>query len=138
MRPTRSILLTATLLAAAAVLVAVVSYGSAGPSKSALPGAVEAVRPGPGDLVPRQSSVEVDLKAGYSGELWVELNPGTWQRVPEGEVTFIEGTGTLSWAPGPGRVVEEWRGGEHRLRVVWNTLTGLPDVGEYEWSFRTY
>jgi hypothetical protein len=139
-RSTRSILLTAALLAAAAVLVAAVSYGNAGdvPSTSAPPGVVEAVRPGPGDLVPRQSSVEVDLKAGYGAELWVQLTPGTWQRVPAGEVTFIEGTGTLSWAPGPGGVVEEWPGGEHRLRVVWDTLTGLPDVGEYEWSFRTY
>ncbi len=130
------------MLLAVSVVAVGLAYGSAGdkPSAPAVPDVIESVRPGPGDLVPRQSSVEIDLKAGYGAELWVRLNPesGTWQRVPSGEVTFIEGNGTLNWVPGSGRLLEEWPGGEHGLRVVWDTLTGLPDVGEYEWSFRTY
>mgnify|MGYP001816440627 FL=1 len=101
---------------------------------------VESVQPAPGDLVPRQSVIEVDLETGYEAELWILTNPasGTWLRIPENELSFVEGTGVYTWVPGPGKVVEEWTSGEHTIRVVWDTLTGLPDVGEYEWTFRTY
>jgi hypothetical protein len=131
------------LAVAVLVVVAVaVSYGSAdrSPSESGAPAVVENVEPSPGDMVPRQSLIEVDLKTGYRAELWVLSNPaaGTWLRVPDSELSFIEGTGVYTWTPGPGRAVEEWPPGEHTLRVVWDTVTGLPDVGEYEWSFRTY
>ncbi|NNC40346.1 MAG: hypothetical protein HKN95_06620 [Acidimicrobiia bacterium] len=101
---------------------------------------VESVQPAPGDLVPRQSVIEVDLETGYRAELWILANPasGTWLRIPESELSYVEGTGVYRWVPGPGKVVEEWTSGEHTIRVVWDTLTGLPDVGEYEWTFRTY
>lgn len=119
-----------------------ISYGKADPSPPAesAGSVVESVTPEPGDLVPRQSLIEVDLTSGYGGELWILMNAsaGTWQRIPDSEVTFIEGTGVYTWTPGEGKVVEEWTSGEHTLKVVWNTLTGLPDLGEYEWSFRTY
>lgn len=129
-------------VAVLAVAALALSYGEAEPSTAdpAAGSVVESVTPGPGDLVPRQSVIEVDLESGYGGELWILMNPsaGTWQRIPEGEVTFIEGTGVYTWTPGEGKVIDEWDSGEHTLKVIWNTLTGLPDVGEYEWSFRTY
>ena len=119
-----------------------VSYGrvdSAPPEQSASP-VVESVEPAPGALVPRQSTIEVDLAVGYGAELWVLTNPssGTWQRIPESELSFVEGTGVYTWSTGEGRIIEEWGPGEHTIRIVWDTLTGLPDVGTYEWSFRTY
>lgn len=141
MNPTRWIQI-AVATAVVLVVVVAISYGRVDPDPgvAARPEVVESVQPGPGDLAPRQSVIEIDLKTGYSAELWILVNPaaGTWQRVPESEVTFIEGTGVLSWVPGPGRVVEEWPPGEHTIRVVWDTVTGLPDVGEYEWTFRTF
>jgi len=102
--------------------------------------AVESVQPAAGDLVPRQSVIEVDLETGYQAELWILTNPSseTWLRIPDSELSFVEGTGVYTWVPGPGKVVEEWAAGEHTIRVVWDTITGLPDVGEYEWTFRTY
>ena len=84
--------------------------------------------------------IEVDLETGYRAELWIHTNPtsGTWLRIPENELSYVEGTGVYTWVPGPSKVVEQWTSGEHAIRVVWDTLTGLPDVGEYEWTFRTY
>lgn len=129
-------------LAVVAVVGLAVSYGNVDstPGDSLVPSVIESVQPAPGDLVPRQSIIEVDLQSGYHAELWIQTNPtaGTWQRIPESELVFVEGTGVYTWSPGPGRVVEEWQAGEHTLRVVWDTLTGLPDVGEYEWSFRSF
>ena len=132
------------LLFVAALVVVTLAVSYAGvdstPPESANRAPVESVEPAPGDLVPRQSVIEIDLEAGYRAELWVLMNAsaGTWQRVPDSEVTFVEGTGVHTWVPGPGRVIEEWASGDHTLRVVWDTITGLPDIGEYEWTFRTY
>ncbi len=132
------LLITAALVVAALAI----SYGRVDPDsvETNADGVVENVEPAPGDLVPRQSMIEVDLRSGYRAELWVLVNPsaGTWQRIPDSELSFIEGTGVYTWAPGAGRIVEEWTSGEHTLRIVWDTVTGLPDVGEYEWTFRTY
>jgi hypothetical protein len=140
-RATRSIQ-ARLAVAVLAVVALAVSYGKvdSSPADEARPPIVENVEPAPGDLVPRQSVIEIDLRTGYRAELWVLANPsaGTWQRIPDSELTFIEGTGVHTWAPGPGRTVEEWPAGEHTLRVIWDTITGLPDVGEYEWSFRSY
>ena len=129
-------------VAVVAVAVLAISYGKvdSSPGGSQAPAVIESVQPAPGDLAPRQSVIEVDLQSGYRAELWIQTNPatGTWLRIPESELVFVEGTGVLTWSPGPGRVVEEWAAGEHTLRVIWDTLTGLPDVGEYEWSFRSF
>jgi len=133
----------AALVVAVLALVALaVSYGrlDSSPEVPSVPEVVESVEPAPGALVPRQSVIRVDLQSGYRAELWVLVNPtaGTWQRIPEAELTFVEGTGVYSWTPGVGQTVEEWPSGEHTLRVVWDTLAGLPDVGEYQWTFRSY
>jgi hypothetical protein len=129
-------------VAVVAVVGLAISYGTvdSSPGGAVVPSVVESVQPAPGDLVPRQSVIEVDLQSGYRAELWIQTNPaaGTWLRIPESELVFVEGTGVLTWSPGPGKAVEEWEAGEHTLRVVWDTLTGLPDVGEYEWSFRSF
>jgi hypothetical protein len=100
-------------------------------------GVIEALSPEPGALVPGQSRIEVDIPVGYRIELSIEV-AGNWFTVPASELVFIEGTGAHSWSPGPGRVVEAWEPGTHHIRVAWNTATGIPDVGEYEWSFRSY
>ena len=36
------------------------------------------------------------------------------------------------------KTFETWNPGKHTVRISWDTITGLPDFGEYEWEFTTY
>ena len=116
-------------LVAVAAIAFGLAFGSAG-DPAVLPGPIEAVFPRPGDLVPLQTSVEVDLPVGYRARIYVD----GWEIA---DATFMEGTGVYRWAPSPGNpTINEWTPGEHTVRVAWNTIDGLADPGEYEWSFR--
>jgi hypothetical protein len=95
-----------------------------------LPGPVEAVSPEPGSLVPQQAAVEIDLEVGYVAEITIDGWPIT-------DATFVDATGVYRWAPSPDSfTITEWEPGEHTVHIVWNTYTGLPDTGSFEWSFR--
>jgi len=95
-----------------------------------LPGPIESVSPEPGHLVPRQTAIEIDLEVGYQAQVTVDGWPVT-------DATFVEETGVYRWAPSPSNpVISEWTPGEHTVIVVWDTITGLPDTGSFEWTFR--
>jgi hypothetical protein len=95
-----------------------------------LPGPVESVSPQPGDLVPPQTTLEIDLEVGYDAAIFVDGWPVT-------DATFVEATGVYRWAPGPSHpTIQEWFPGEHTVRIVYDTYSGLPDQGTFEWSFR--
>ena len=124
----RLIYLGLGLVALAAIAFGLVFGGDGEPV--VLPGPIEAVSPRPGDLVPLQTSVEVDFEVGYRARIYVD----GWEMA---DVTFVEGTGVYRWAPTPGNpTINEWSPGEHTVRVTWDTIDGLADPGEYEWSFR--
>lgn len=115
------------------VAIAVIAFGIAfsdGGEPVVLPEPVEAVFPEPGDLVPFQTSVEVDLKTGYGATIYID----GWLVQ---DADFVEGTGTYRWSPTPTNpTINEWTPGEHTVRIVYDTVTGLPDTGEFEWTFR--
>ncbi|MGB8361697.1 MAG: hypothetical protein WCE80_09885 [Acidimicrobiia bacterium] len=95
-----------------------------------LPAPIEAISPQPGDLVPLQTPVEIDLEVGYVAEITVD----GW---PVADASFVEATGVYTWAPSPTNpTFPEWAPGEHTVRIVWDTYTGLPDTGTFEWTFR--
>jgi hypothetical protein len=95
-----------------------------------LPEALESVSPEPGDLVPPQSAIEIDLLVGYAADIVVD----GW---PIADATFVEATGVYRWAPSPtSPTIQEWTPGEHTVSISWDTYTGLPNPGSYEWSFR--
>jgi len=95
-----------------------------------LPAPLQSVSPRPGDLVPRQSAVEIDLEVGYEAQITIDDWPIT-------DATFVESTGVYLWAPSADHAtITEWAPGEHTVIVVWNTYTGLPDTGSFEWTFR--
>jgi hypothetical protein len=122
------LLLTAALVV---VIGAAIVFAPSG-EETSLPEPLEEVFPRPGDSVVRQTAVEVDFPVGYSIELYVD-----GQRIPEDEVGFLQPTGEYTWMPAPGTSMEEWSGGEHTVRVVWDrTEGGRPDPGEFEWTFR--
>lgn len=96
----------------------------------ALPEPIEAIYPEPGDMVTFQVGVEIDMKVGYSADIYVD---GWLVQDP----VFVEGTGVYRWSPSPSNpTINEWTPGEHTIRVVFDTVNGLPDPGEFEWSFR--
>lgn len=95
-----------------------------------LPGPLESVSPEPGSTVIRQAVVEVDLEIGYEADIYVNgfLVP---------EATFVPATGVYRWAPGPASLLmDDWVPGDHTVRVEWRSVTGPPDFGQFEWTFR--
>lgn len=116
------------LIAVAAVALGIVL--STDGEEVVLPGALEDVSPAPGSLVPPQVSIEVDLEVGYEAMIFVD-------DFPINNATFVEATGVYRWAPSASDpVITEWSPGDHTIRVVWDTYTGLPDPGSFEWTFR--
>ena len=127
--PYRLIYIGLALVALAAIAFGVV-FSPEGEAVE-LPGPVEAVSPAPGDLILGQATVEVDLEVGYAAEIFVDGWPIT-------DATFVEGTGVYRWSPTPSHpTISQWTPGEHTVRIVWNTYSGLPDTGSFQWSFRT-
>lgn len=116
------------LLAVAAVALGVV-FSPSGETVD-LPDPVEAISPQPGALVPQQAAVEIDLLVGYQAEIFIDGWPIT-------DATFVDATGVYRWAPGPNHpTITQWSPGEHTVRLVYDTYTGLPDTGSFEWTFR--
>jgi hypothetical protein len=126
--PYRLIYIGLALVAVSAIIFGVVFSG--GGDELVYPTQIEAVSPAPGDLVPVQTAIMVDLPFGYGADIYVD----SWLMQ---DTTFVEGTGVYRWAPSSTNpTITNWSPGEHTVRVVWDTLNGLPDPGEYEWSFR--
>lgn len=116
------------LLVVAAVAVGILLSPSGGTVD--LPDPVESISPEPGSLVLPQTAIEIDFEVGYEARIVVD----GW---PINDATFVEATGVYRWAPGPDHpTITEWSPGEHLIEVTYNTYTGLPDTGSFEWSFR--
>lgn len=115
------------------VALAAVAFGfalSEGGDPVEFPTPVEGVYPEPGDLVPFQIGVEIDMEVGYSAQIFVD----GWLMQ---DVVFVEGTGVYRWSPSPSNpTINEWTPGDHTIRIVYDTVNGLPDPGSFEWSFR--
>ena len=97
-----------------------------------LPDPLERVQPNPYDAVPPQSGLEIDLQVGYEARIYVDGYP-----IPESELSFAEGVGIYRWRPSSRSLIaDRWTVGEHIIRVEWEKIYGLPDVGEFTWTFR--
>lgn len=98
-----------------------------------LPTPLENIYPLPNDQVPQQVSLEIDLPVGYQLTLIVDN-----YIIPESEIQYVEATGVYIWKPRINATFEQWSPGSHLIRISWDTISGLPDYGEYEWTFTTY
>jgi hypothetical protein len=118
------------LVVIAAVALAI-AFGGGGESTE-LPEVVEALVPGPGDAALAQAIVEVDLQPGFAAQIFIDGFP-----VPASEVAFVEATGLHRWQPTRGSLIfDRWSPGEHEVRIVWDRIAGLPQPGEFTWTFR--
>ena len=120
-------------LALVTVVALGIAFGSPDRPGPERPPQIEAVSPAPGETVVRQTRIEVDLLTGYTIDLFVD-----GFLIPIEELFFVEGTGVYSWQPGSDRVITGLSPGHHEVLIRWRTLSGLPDEGEYSWTFRVY
>ncbi|HZD23213.1 MAG TPA: hypothetical protein VE569_07400 [Acidimicrobiia bacterium] len=126
--PYRLIYLGLGLVAVAAIAFGLV-FSAEGESVE-LPEPVEKVLPAPGDLVPPQAVLEIDLKVGYEAQITVD----GW---PINDAQFVEATGVYRWSPSPTHpTITEWIPGDHTVSIVYTTYTGTVDTGSFEWTFR--
>jgi hypothetical protein len=116
---------------AVAVVALAMAFGGGG-EPIELPEPVESVYPLPGDAVMMQGFIEVDMAVGYTVDIYVD-----GFLVPAHEVEVVEATGVFRWSPSPGSLyLQAWTPGEHTVRIVWDTVVGLADRGEFSWTFR--
>lgn len=128
--PYRLVYVGLGLIVVASVALAV-AFGGGGEPVT-LPAVVESLGPGPGDSALAQAIIEVDLQPGFLAQIFIDGFP-----IPPGEVTFVEATGVHRWQPAPTSLVfDRWSPGEHEVRIVWDSLAGLPQPGEFTWTFR--
>ena len=93
---------------------------------------IEALGPGPGESALAQAALEIDLQPGFAAQIFIDGFP-----VPGSEVAFTEATGVHRWQPAADSLVfDRWLPGEHVVRIVWDRMAGLPEPGEFSWTFR--
>jgi hypothetical protein len=110
-----------------------IAFGSPDRPGVGRPAQIEAVIPAPGETVVRQTRIEVDLIGGLGLDMFLD-----GFLIPEEELFIVEGTGVYSWQPEADGVITELSPGQHEVRIRWRSLSGLPDFGEYSWTFRVY
>ena len=117
-------------LALAAVAIGAIVFAPSG-TPSEVPEVLESYSPLDGANLLRQIDIEIDLPVGYEIVLVVD-----GVTVPESEISATSQTGQFSWRPGPTTVLPDWTVGLHTVWVRWDRINGLPDPGEWIWSFR--
>lgn len=128
----RVIILSLTLLLSLTIYLGM-SFYQDNNEKLILPGALENIYPLPNNQVPQQVAIEVDLPVGYQLTLIVDN-----YIIPSSEIQYIEATGLYKWKPELNKTFEVWKPGKHYVKITWDTITGLPDFGEFSWEFTTY
>jgi hypothetical protein len=126
--PYRLIYVGLGLVGIAAVILGIVLSPEG--EETVLPGPIESVTPQPSDQVPPQTPLVIDLEVGYEVSIVVD----GW---PISDASFEPATGVYRWSPGPSHpTITSWTPGDHTVIITWNTYTGLPDTGTFEWTFR--
>ncbi len=119
-----------------------------------LPKQVESIEPVAGATqTPAQTSVIVDLVAGYEGVLVIDgleletINLGDLrdQAKPGQQVTlppttvYEPGNATLTFDPSPDSSITTFTQGRHVIEVIyWKTLEGRGSASAYTWSFEVF
>ena len=124
--------ITYTLLGLALALVAIgaVIFAPTG-QLTEIPETLESYSPADGATVLHQIQVEIDLPVNYEIVLVVD-----GVAIPSSEIASIEQTGNFTWRPTDETIIPEWTAGIHTVWVRWDRTAGLPDPGDWIWSFR--
>ena len=151
------------LLAASLVIalcVVAIGYGVSssvtGTSRLHLPTTIERIEPIPGAGgagIPEQTTILVDLLAGYTGVLVVDglelqtvsrselrdkAKPGQQVVLPPTAI-YDDGNATLSFTPGPGALITKFAQGQHVVQVIyWKVTEDRSRSHAYSWTFSVY
>ncbi len=99
-----------------------------------LPADIEAVTPAPNSLTGLIDTVSVDLADQYTGVLVID-----GVEIPEDQLERVVGIQTVSFRPGPDKVISRFRAGVNQVVVkYWNgRLQDRPTKPfSYNWQFR--
>lgn len=124
--------LTFTLLglALAAVAIGAVVFAPTGQPNEP-PSIVEGYSPANESTVLRQTGIQIDLPVNYSITLVID-----GVGIPEDEIQVTPETGRFVWRPSGDTIIPEFNPGIHTVWARWDTVRGVPDPGEWSWSFR--
>jgi hypothetical protein len=117
-------------LALAAVVIGAVVFAPSGRPDEP-PSIVEGYSPANGSTVLRQTDIQIDLPVNYSITMVID-----GVGIPEDEINATPETGRFVWRPSDETIIPEFNPGIHTVWVRWDTVRGLPDPGEWTWSFR--
>ena len=154
-RPQWQLLLVSLVIAVCLVAIGVaLSISITGRAAENLPAEIEQIDPVPAAVrVPSQTSVFVDLLAGYTGVLVVDglelrtvniedlqdkNKPGQQITLPPTTI-YEPGNATLSFKPADGADVKEFTQGEHVIKVIyWKLIEGRGSAREFTWTFNVF
>jgi hypothetical protein len=124
--------LTFTLLglALAAVVIGAIILAPSG-RPATVPDVLESYSPEDQSTVLRQTQIQIDLPVDYAIDLVVD-----GVAIPDAEINTVPETGRFTWRPDETTIIPEWTPGFHTVWVRWDRVTGLPDPGEWTWTFR--
>src|SRR5205085_7475205 len=96
--------------------------------------AVEGTYPKAGDLVLRQERIGIDLKPGYTAELFVD-----GEEIPKDEVEFVVGLDQYFYQPGPGTATGALAPGQHLAKAIITKITDpAHPESNYSWRFQVH
>jgi hypothetical protein len=154
-RPQTSLLVASLIIALCLVAVGyALSLALTGDEAYKLPDSIEAVDPVPAAQgVPAQTSVFVDLLAGYTGVLVIDgleletvniedlqdkNKPGQQITLPPTTI-YEPGNATLTFRPADNADIENFTEGEHIVQVIyWKILEGRSAASSYTWTFTVF
>jgi hypothetical protein len=102
--------------------------------ETALPVDIQAVNPQPNQITGLVDDVTVDLADQYTGVLVID-----GIEIPEDQLTRVVGIQTVSFRPGPDKVISRFRAGENQVVVKYweGRLVDRPGkTYSFSWSFR--
>ena len=117
-------------LALAVVAIGTVIFAPSG-ALTEVPETLESYSPADGATVLHQIQVEIDLPVNYQIVLVVD-----GVTIPADEIGVIAQTGKFTWRPTDTTIIPDWSVGLHTVWVRWDRTVGLPDPGEWIWTFR--
>ncbi len=154
-RPQWQLLVVSLAIAICLVAIGVaLSISITGRAAENLPAVIEQIDPVPAAVrVPSQTSVFVDLLAGYTGVLVVDglelktvniedlqdkNKPGQQITLPPTTI-FEPGNATLTFKPADGADIKDFSQGEHVVHVIyWKLAEGRNSAQSFTWSFNVF
>ena len=154
-RPDFKLLLASLVIASCMVAIGyALTVAVTGDEGAHLPKNIERIEPVAGATqTPAQTSVVVDLVAGYEGVLEIdglelqtvnlgdlrnETTPGQQVTLPPTTV-YEPGNATLTFDPSPDSLISSFSQGKHVVQVIyWETVKGRSSAELYSWTFEVF